>query len=375
MNVDVSLYLVEQAMALAEANSFSTENAAWFPDKWVAASAMQKGIRRGDHAVAVSAASFLAEIDVRMLRRRLAVTAVEDVGVGDPWLVGLTMFCCLRAGALPIHGRHQITMACVAALASSAKERSGDYLQTALKAHPELAGRIDQLQMCDLDELRDAMIGGDRDLIDRTIAAWLLAEIPSQEFKNFQDVAGDRQVFMFCLESLNIPVWMPFITATASPVLREPMVWTFPIKVDHLAGQSFQVQNVTLPAAVATEKVPHYALDCHTRMGKAALRKLLANCEELRGFLHNHVRAGSVQRTLEGALFTVEGGCINREIHYPGSADIKRLGQETDVCQHGLEPTAMPELLCLLRSQMGNLEDIRCDLLSKARKAERVGNA
>ena len=52
--------------------------------KWIALSCLQKAIRRGDGQLARSAAIRLHAISGNLLRRRLAVIAVEDIGLGDP---------------------------------------------------------------------------------------------------------------------------------------------------------------------------------------------------------------------------------------------------------------------------------------------------
>ena len=56
-------------------------------DKWVLASGLQKAIRRGELRTAQSCAATLMQADKQMLWRRLQVTALEDVGVGDAALV------------------------------------------------------------------------------------------------------------------------------------------------------------------------------------------------------------------------------------------------------------------------------------------------
>ena len=52
------------------------------PDKWIAASALQKGVRRGNVKLVLRALETLWTIDPRYARRRLAIIAFEDVGLG-----------------------------------------------------------------------------------------------------------------------------------------------------------------------------------------------------------------------------------------------------------------------------------------------------
>ncbi|MBS7812380.1 hypothetical protein [Roseococcus pinisoli] len=57
--------------------------------KWRGMSAMQKGIRFGDPTMAARCASALARMYPTDCRRRLAVIALEDVGLANPWAATL----------------------------------------------------------------------------------------------------------------------------------------------------------------------------------------------------------------------------------------------------------------------------------------------
>lgn len=52
-------------------------------DKWIASSAMQKAIRRGDLVAAQSAGKVLWSADPTAFWRRLHIISVEDIGVAD----------------------------------------------------------------------------------------------------------------------------------------------------------------------------------------------------------------------------------------------------------------------------------------------------
>ena len=58
-------------------------------DSFVARSVMQKAIRRGMTGLALSAAANLITTARRVLWRRLLVTALEDLGVGEVDLLGV----------------------------------------------------------------------------------------------------------------------------------------------------------------------------------------------------------------------------------------------------------------------------------------------
>ena len=59
-------------------------------DRWLAASALQKAIRRGDALTAQRAVRTLYRYDPRSACRRLLVIAREDIGIGAPDAVVVT---------------------------------------------------------------------------------------------------------------------------------------------------------------------------------------------------------------------------------------------------------------------------------------------
>ncbi len=61
-------------------------------DKWLASSALQKAIRRGNEAEALSCARLLLNVDAQRLWRRLGIIAIEDIGVADIEVVGQTLW-------------------------------------------------------------------------------------------------------------------------------------------------------------------------------------------------------------------------------------------------------------------------------------------
>ncbi len=68
---------------LAQHNPISLETEPPNVDKWLAASALQKAIRRGNEVEALLCARLIVDVDRQRLWRRLAVIAMEDVGIAD----------------------------------------------------------------------------------------------------------------------------------------------------------------------------------------------------------------------------------------------------------------------------------------------------
>jgi hypothetical protein len=117
---------------------------------WVAASALQKGIRRGDVDLTSRAAATLLKADPAKLWRRLAGTVVEDIGLADLECVRLVMAATAGKGFRQQYGGdHRVAGLVVARMCEARKCRAADDLFIAVSHHHEL------------DELRASLVGVD----------------------------------------------------------------------------------------------------------------------------------------------------------------------------------------------------------------------
>lgn len=366
MNDELRAYFQVHVSELAEQKPLPNITHIDFPDKWVACSTMQKAIRRGNAGLALSATAYLIEYDIRMCKRRIAVTAVEDIGVGDIWLAGLTQYAALRNGQLPTTVRYKALLACAEQMALSAKDRSADYIQTALQVHPSLDLMREKLAERTPCQLKVIITDEDRFLLERSLASWYLTGVANSQYEQLPDMSGDRDLFTLAMEQLSIPCWMPFLTNIAGPSGKEPMFWHYPIKVSHVRLGKVGVVEHKLPKAIMTKGIPHYALDSHTRLGKQAIRQLLKAYRPLSGFLSQYIPQIAWQPTVEGALFNIDAALVDRETTFPEYASIKRLGIETDICRYGLPLTAKDELIATLLEALPLLDDIKHQILKRA---------
>jgi hypothetical protein len=96
-------------------------------DRWLAASALQKAIRRGDALTAQRAARTLYRHDSRSAWRRLLVIAYEDIGIGAPDAMISTTLRGANANARrDAGGDEAAALATSEMLAAAPKDRSAD---------------------------------------------------------------------------------------------------------------------------------------------------------------------------------------------------------------------------------------------------------
>lgn len=143
--------------------------------RWQAASLLQKAIRLGDVARTKIAVSSLLTSDPPRLWRRLAVIALEDVGLANLPLVGQVMIAARgKTFRRSLGGETRVALGLAADLASSPKNRAADDLLCILTEHPftrmlaKKLNRMSERQMLNV-------VTGCPDLITRSYAAQKIA--------------------------------------------------------------------------------------------------------------------------------------------------------------------------------------------------------
>jgi len=117
---------------------------------WVAMSAMQKSIRRGDVDLALRAAATLLEKDATKLWRRLAGIVFEDIGLASVKTIKLVMTTTAnKVTRQQFGGEWAVASLLVQQMAVAPKCRAADDLFIAVSHHHEL------------DELRTSLAGMD----------------------------------------------------------------------------------------------------------------------------------------------------------------------------------------------------------------------
>lgn len=371
---EISEFFLTQVPVLIESDK--TERApekVYFPDKWIAASCLQKAIRRGHTNMAVTAFNALAALDLRMCKRRIAIIALEDIGLSDIELVGLTLFICLKNGALPFTSRFPALQCCVAAMSKSAKERSGDYLQTMLELHPQAIPIRQSYLEKGINELVEDVQDASLDWRKRSLAATLLAGTNRLRGTLLPRMMGDQEAFTWSMQQLNVPFWVPQIAGLSYRLLGEAMAAQFPVKISLALGAETRQQDEM--TCEHTAGIPHYALDKHTRLGKQAFRLLPERNIELSNCLKSLVPAHARQPAIEWLMFYIEASQLDQELQFQDYEEIKQQGIEADLARSGLQSIANKALhQCLLKAGE-DLAQIRADLITNAVKMRETAHA
>ena len=106
-------------------------------NQWIASSALQKAIRRGEIAVAERAAFALHREDSPAAWRRLIAIAFEDLGPAAVDVVVETVAVATTPDWRAVRGQEAVLASIVCRLAAAPKDRSADYLMWAAAEHPD----------------------------------------------------------------------------------------------------------------------------------------------------------------------------------------------------------------------------------------------
>ncbi len=244
-------------------------------DPWVISSLLQKSIRRGDGEMAQRAAHTLFKLKGSAIWRRLMVIGFEDIGVGSPDTLVMTV----AAGSDPAWrkqcgGDAHVVMTLARLMAEAAKDRSSDYL-TEAGDHPSLVAAAEAMANSSI-EARLAVVSDPRlSLPHRAVAVrsvWGTADSPSKS-----NLAALFTVF----RSPGVPEELIVATEIAAVRTREPItIMVPPTWLAANTGQVPSVRDCSVPASPVVGDVPMYALDMHTRLGQSGgSRERIMRCE------------------------------------------------------------------------------------------------
>lgn len=314
---------------------------------WIAASLLQKAIRRGHLSLAIAAANALLDVSPDRLWKRLVVIAVEDIGVGGIDMVYHTIAAaCERTRLVRRHDPRKIVGVLAYGLAMSAKCRACDDLFVVANEDPSL--ELDRLEIAgasSADLYRNIL--HDHSIHRRAIAALRLIERGGKA--TYDDL-------FLALTEASAPFTLSNVCRRAFSLTREPITALLPMLWPPFQGQITVRQDDVLSPEVMISGIPGWALDQFTRPGLAALAQLRrTDCATTR-WLGNHVQPQLRDKVLRHAVFRAESGlCVNRAKWSLGS----ELRTAADFSTWPFHPDQATELLAVVRHDIPLLNQMR----------------
>jgi hypothetical protein len=338
-------------------------------DRWIASSLLQKSIRRSDVQLALRTAFTLSAFDRSYTWRRLLVIAFEDVGAAELNAVVETVAIATTPRWRFRHGEKESLAYAVTRLAEAPKDRSADYLISAAEFHPSLSDARETCLRGDLEERLRIVRDLSQPLTVRSTAAWLSSGI--QAYNGSRVGAGSlRQLSRILIE---LGARDDFVSSMilAAKRTREPIVTLAPlIWLESRRDQLAKICGEAVPESPVLDGVPMYAFDKHTRLGQAAIQKLIQESSRLRACLGRYVPKEVWRKATQMAVFYTDGYIVSRRLEWSLSRLLEALGIESDFCRTGVLPEARGPLLKALKDELHHLNAIRQELWQTTRESK-----
>lgn len=324
-------------------------------DKWLAASVLQKSIRRNDLKTALSAALTLWHKEKNSFWRRLHTISVEDVGVASPDTITQTLTAFNNPAWRKKVGDLNAGLYLTRLLCSVTKIRLGDEIYTICNKSSDLQAFRQDISRWNDKALADYALNVNAPLPERTLCLWLLAGTKRFVSETLPKRAGSLEATVDVLLSLNAPAdlihaCIGAINKTQWPlVLFTPLLWQETNKQQN----SLKVYEQQYAVSPMVNGVPFVALDMFTRLGRSSFKQLRHKLPELQPFQIHQIGI---------AVFYSEGYCMNSRTTSDILEEYRQAGELADAQSAGLD---VPEYLGLKEIIFQNI-----DLLNTLRQEE-----
>ncbi len=327
---------------------------------WIAASMLQKAIRRGHIDLATKAAASLLESDPARLWHRLAAIAFEDIGLADTATVGVaTSLACYKRIRRHFGGEWPVAACLVARLALAPKSRAADDLFMAIERLPILSEH--RIAYAQRSQTRLELIAlRSENMYERGLALCYLFGTDFPRPKYLQSRRGNP---VRAFEVLEASGTMPTILEIAREGYRKTHEMLSPLfallsNVD--ADASAVSASDVIPAEIMIDGVPSWVLDGFTREGRLAIGRLVLESRDLNAWMRATASKSKWLPLAASALFHVEGGLLKTRSQTPLSVELRRINEE--MCA-GIPPDKARELFSLIAMNLPLLNAIRADVM------------
>jgi hypothetical protein len=332
-------------------------------DRWLALSAMQKSIRRGDGLTAQRALRTLYQHDPSSTWRRLLIIACEDVGIGALGAVVMTAARSANAKALREMGRNEAAaLATAQMLADAAKDRSADLLFAVVLHDPALESMRSRCRSVSVARRLEFVADPTLSLPERALAVWHSSGIESWGEQRIGP--GDLDALMRIYAELGVPEPLLEAAAVAIKKAREPFALLLPLLWLAAAGGETELVDSPLAPSGLIKGVPVYALDKHTRLGRQAIGRFAQENAEIAQFLTERGCGSGDDRALRMAVFYADGALTRPTLRWRHSAELRAAGAAADFHKVNVAADVAAELVELVAAHIADLDAMRTQLLS-----------
>lgn len=326
-------------------------------DRWLAASSLQKCIRRGMYPEALQAAQILKSFSSTHLWNRLAVIALEDVGMANITLAAQVLWVSGKQQWRNKHrGDNFILSHLIHQLCNSKGCRVLDDALYASEFHPLYEhARMDYESMSE-EELCRQFLSDGLDVIERSLICRYLCgrRYPSDVLHLSK---GNAKKVIDLAHGVNAPPHILDILGLSRG--QEYYTCLLPCLMHMEKSQTCHISSDINDTHRMVGNYPDFAYDKHTRLGKFAFRRFLQSCPEIQKFLIKNAPEANSSICIGWGDFIINGGLLNKRIVYDGSEGIRTLAEQSWLYSAGLPFELHRDFLELLIRHKDTLYDAK----------------
>jgi hypothetical protein len=324
---------------------------------WVAMSAMQKGIRRGDVDLALRAAAILLKADPAKLWRRLVGIAFEDIGLGSLETVRLVTAATDRSARQQFGGDWAVASLLVERMCAAPKCRATDDLFLTISHHHELAELRASLAGADLTEHlsrisdRGALLGAALSVLHASGVRWT-GQVPGH--------ASDAKSTFAAMRAAGADYSIVALASQGIRVTREALPPLLPLLSLARPFGDFTTQDDEFqPLVIGRSGLPTFVYDAFSWEGKTALARFLKRNTTTGRWLRRYVPAERRLSVLAGGLFRVDGGLVRQRVMWPCAMTLRWLA---DSGFHSIKLSDPAAFLDMIRADLPMIDEERADV-------------
>lgn len=330
-------------------------------DRWIISSLLQKAIRRGEDETASRAASRLFELCGAAIWRRFVVIAFEDVGVGS-----LAAVSSVSSAHDPDwrkeHGTdHDLAIGFARALANSIKSRGTENVWTTACHSPSAAIMREAVRETGPDMVRRALQEPKLPLLVRASHIAVHPRIA---------LGRPDQWLQPLLSSNPGPEANAVLNATlsAARVTREAFVLLLPLIWMQMRNAKTTVASTRAPKGCCVGDLPLYALDKHTRLGRAAIRLFAGSNPAVRAALRAVASGCRLQAAYMAAFYT-DAIQIDRKLSTTKSRRFEEMAMQADLLRTGVSLPSQATLQAAFAENLEHLNQVRAEIYARGQQA------
>lgn len=234
-------------------------------------------------------------------------------------------------------------------------------LASVVHHHPSLDEARAEIGAMKVSERIELATNRSADFYWRAVATWLASGI---EWGLERRVGrGDLPAFLSTYRDLGVPRdWLQAVLIAARRT-REPLTAMLPLLWLELSGTGGEMISCCSPATSQIGGLPVYALDKHTRLGKAALYQFARENTQVRHALERYLPKRNAQAAVQWAAFYADAATLSERFAWTRGDEIEQLGIDADLLNAGIPLDAIGAIRDVIADNVGHLNEIREQLL------------